>query len=63
MLPQASALLACAGFVAGWGGWHRGSGTLLQPSDDLGSTAPSFHSIGKPQHFICQTTHASPIFS
>ena len=36
MLPQASARLPCAGWVAGWGGWHRGSGTLWQPSEDLG---------------------------
>ena len=38
LLPQASALLACAGFVAGLRGWRWGSGTLLQPPEDLGST-------------------------
>src|SRR5712692_7538953 len=37
MLPQASALLPRAGFGAGGGGWHRGSGTLLQPPEDLDS--------------------------
>ena len=38
MLPQESALLPCAGFVAGFRGWHWGSGTLLKPPEDLHST-------------------------
>jgi hypothetical protein len=38
LLPQASALLAYAGFVAGLRGWCWGSGTLLQPPEDLRST-------------------------
>src|SRR5712691_7932659 len=36
VLPQASALRPCTGFVAGWRGGHRGSGKL-QPPEDLGS--------------------------
>jgi len=36
LLPQASALLPCAGFVVGFRGWHRGSGKLLQTPEDLG---------------------------
>ena len=38
LLPQASALLPYAGGVAGLRGWHWGSGTLLQPPEDLRST-------------------------
>jgi hypothetical protein len=38
MLPQASALRACAGSVAGFCGERWGSWTLLQPPEDLGST-------------------------
>jgi hypothetical protein len=37
LLPQASALRACAGFMAGLRGYRWGSGTLLQPPEDLGS--------------------------
>jgi len=38
LLPQASALLPGAEFVAGCGRRRWGSGTLLQPPEDLGST-------------------------
>jgi len=37
MLPQASALLPCAGCAGGVRGWRRGSGTLLEPPENLGS--------------------------
>jgi hypothetical protein len=37
LLPQAAALLPCAGYVAGLRAWHRWSGKLLQPSENLGS--------------------------
>ena|SRR5437870_1476854 len=37
VLPQVSPLLSYAGFVAGWDGWHRWSGNLPQPPEDLGS--------------------------
>jgi hypothetical protein len=36
LLPQASALLPCAGFVVGLRGWRWWSRTLLQSPEDFG---------------------------
>ena len=54
LLPQASALLPCAGCVASWRGGRWGSGKLLQPPEDLGT-----HALG---HDQSATAAASLLF-
>jgi hypothetical protein len=62
LLPQASALLACAGLVASLRVWRWGNGKLLQSPEDLGRSLLVQADTDQLAGVIVQGPVASPYF-